>query len=41
MATSQIFIDPDGTITEYLQKYFKEHILDLPFTLTSIKGGGE
>jgi hypothetical protein len=39
--TRQSFIDPDGTITEALQTYVREHNLDLPLTGMSMKGVGE
>lgn len=35
------FIDPDGTMTEALQKYVQDQNLDLPLTRTSMKGGGQ
>jgi hypothetical protein len=38
---ARYFINPDGAITEDLQKYVNEHILDFPLTRTSMKGGGE
>jgi hypothetical protein len=35
------FIDADGTMTEALQRYLREHNLDLLLTRTSMRGGGE
>jgi hypothetical protein len=41
MVARKGFIDPDGTMTEALMKYFEDQNLDLALTRTSMKGGGE